>query len=253
MKDNYSVFSKHYNEINSSVSEAVRMQTLEFARRSGVKSVCDFGCGTGELIKLFYNNKMDAYGCDISVSMVREAERELACCNGVEIKHADMVEYNPPVHVDLATSFFDSINYLLSEEAWVRFFNNVFQILNKGGYFIFDFVTVYDLKECWPGYHSNLQGQDWVLQRLSEFDLQKQIGIELMQWSLFRENHWQTYTEIHEHFALTKERVHRLLTDIGFIDIKMTDSDTGNDVYDNETTRIMVHAKKNKGTKWKAG
>jgi len=209
-----------------------------------IDSLCDFACGTGTLMLELSRSGKTVFGCDLSPSMYKTAATILKDVKNAHVDHGDMVIYRPPQEVDLATCLFDSVNYLMFRDKWRSFFQNVAFVLRPGGFFIFDYVSLFDLESCWPGYHSVMEGKEWILTRLSEYDRVSGRGIEKMIWHTYHNNHWQTETEIHEHTSLPESLVEEFLADAGLTIIKIMDADTFEKVYEFETTRILVIAQK---------
>jgi SAM-dependent methyltransferase len=217
---------------------------LSIAINEGFKSICDFACGTGLLIKLFQGNNLNVCGCDLSDKMIEVARQNTLIQDDRILSVANMTTYKPPQPVDIATCNYDSINYLLNKKLWEKYFLNVFSILNDNGQFIFDFVTLYDIRKCWPGYKQYHENENWALLRTAEYDRSNDIGIEWFNWYIYQDGVWMQDTEKHQHVSLEKETVRDLLLSAGFASVDMTDADSGREVYDSETTRIEVCAYK---------
>lgn len=58
----------------------------------------------------------------------------------------DMTDFTLNKAFDLITCNYDAINHLISFEDWQKMFNNVYSHLKVGGIFIFDFNTLFKLK-----------------------------------------------------------------------------------------------------------
>jgi cyclopropane fatty-acyl-phospholipid synthase-like methyltransferase len=244
MKLPYNIFAAYYDTITRSAQDEKNKMILSIAKNEGVNSICDFGCGTGLLMKLFKKNNLNTFGCDLSDKMIEIAKINTLIQDDRILSVEDMTTYKPPQLVDIATCNYDSINYLLNEKLWKKYFLNVYSILNDNGQFIFDFVTLYDIRKCWPGYKQYHENEHWALLRIAEYDRSNDIGIEWFNWHIYQDGVWIQDTEKHQHASLEKETVRDLLLSAGFASVDMTDADSGAEIFDNETTRIEVRAYK---------
>ena len=97
----------------------------------GVTSVCELGCGTGQMTTLFAKDGKEVIGIDFSPEMLMVAQ-DHAYDNGLDILYLmqDMSEFEIGQQVDLICSCCDSINYLLEVEEVQSTFKNVYHALN---------------------------------------------------------------------------------------------------------------------------
>ncbi|BDU50002.1 class I SAM-dependent DNA methyltransferase [Haliovirga abyssi] len=104
--------------------------------------IMDLGCGTGEILIRLYKDGYKVLGVDISSDMLSVAQDKMVE-DGISIPlvNMDMRELRLPVEVDLVVSFFDTINYLTSENELETTLENIYKHLPKNGFFIFDIVT----------------------------------------------------------------------------------------------------------------
>lgn len=122
-------------------------QCLE-SQKVKVESVCELGCGTGQMTMLFAKDGKKVIGIDYSPEMLMIAqdhayEEELSILYSMQ----DMSEFELEGEVDLICSCCDSMNYLLEEEAVLNTFRQVYKYLSKEGMFIFDMNTAYKYQE----------------------------------------------------------------------------------------------------------
>ena len=113
-----------------------------------VESVCELGCGTGQMTMLFAKSGKEVIGIDYSPEMLMVAQ-DHAYDEGVSILYSmqNMAEFELEDEVDLICSCCDSMNYLLEEEDILSTFKQVHKYLKKDGLFIFDMNTAYKYKE----------------------------------------------------------------------------------------------------------
>jgi len=124
------------------IKECVSTQGIQ------VESVCELGCGTGQMTMLFAKDKKEVIGIDYSPEMLMVAQ-DHAYDEGVSILYSmqNMADFELEGEVDLICSCCDSINYLLEEEDVLSTFKQVHKYLADKGLFIFDMNTAYKYKE----------------------------------------------------------------------------------------------------------
>lgn len=131
-------FCKLYNELGWNFApEAFSEILLQWISRNqiSVKNSLDLGCGTGILCDILFQNGIEASGMDFSENMINIARERNS---SIPFSVGDMVTYLPDTQFDLVTSTEDALNHILTPEKVFRVFQNVFQYLSPGGYFIFD-------------------------------------------------------------------------------------------------------------------
>ena len=105
-------------------------------------TLIDVACGTGsmavELTKRGYRmNGADA--CDEMLDVARA--KVLDGGYDIELYHRSFHELEGLDRQDCVMSLYDSVNYLLTHEEMARMFENVHEILHRGGLYIFDVCT----------------------------------------------------------------------------------------------------------------
>ena len=139
-------FSKLYNINNQNdFSEALFNNFKEYIVEKNLvfNSHLDLACGTGifciNMAKLGIGK---VRGIDISEGMINQAKSNAAKENiDIEFCVDDMTKASSFDKFDLITCNYDSINHLENFDAWKKTFNNVYNMLNDNGYFLFDFNT----------------------------------------------------------------------------------------------------------------
>ncbi len=134
-------FCKVYNEFGwNYFPEAFGEQLLIWLEQNNVKvkASLDLACGTGVLCEILHAQGIDASGMDFSEGMI-----EIAKQRNPEIFYevADMITYRPEKHFDLVTCTGDALNHIMDLSDIEKIFQNVYNYLNKGGYFIFDILS----------------------------------------------------------------------------------------------------------------
>ncbi len=134
-------FCKVYNEFGwNYFPEAFGEQLLLWLKEHEieVKSSLDLACGTGVLCEILHAQGIDANGMDFSEGMI-----DIAKSRNSEIFYevADMITYRPDKSFDLVTCTGDAINHIMELSDVQKIFQNVYDYLNVGGYFIFDILS----------------------------------------------------------------------------------------------------------------
>ena len=120
------------------------------SHRIGGRTMVDVACGTGTLALKMARRGWDVVGVDGSEGMLAQAAAKIAgSAHRVALLHQDMRELALPRPVHLATSFFDSLNHLMTTEDLGVTFRRVRQALVPGGWFVFDTSTERCFTSLW--------------------------------------------------------------------------------------------------------
>lgn len=121
---------------------------LDLARNRGWEGgpLLDLGCGTGNAAIPMVERGFDVTGLDASAQMLAVAEAKLPDTTFVV---CDFETFSLPRAFSLVYSVFDSLNNLLSPDAFGRAAERVFAHLEPGGLFVFDVNTTRGLKMLW--------------------------------------------------------------------------------------------------------
>jgi SAM-dependent methyltransferase len=101
------------------------------------KTLLEFGCGTGSLIKIL-SKQYKCVGIDRSSGMVKEARRKVPSCS---FSVADIAEIQSGGKFDIVLCAFDTINHITEFSSWRTVFRNACEHLNPQGIFVFDINT----------------------------------------------------------------------------------------------------------------
>lgn len=123
-----------------------RLAKLGFAGRRAL----DLACGTGSALEAMRADGFAAWGADLAREMLlaaRASRRDggrLACCDFRALCFAGG-------SFDLVTSFYDSVNYLLTPADLTTALREMARVLKPGGYAVFDLNTRHTLAQHWTG------------------------------------------------------------------------------------------------------
>lgn len=155
MEPPYSAYATVYDRLGQAwFGEAAALEVLAWLRAQGATlgRVLDLCCGTGSASLVFAEHGMAVTGVDRSAAML-EVARSKAAAAGRELRlvEQDVVTFDVPGPFDLVTCFYDSLNYLRSEQdlAWV--FEGVRQVLADDGWLAFDLNSRKKLEREWVG------------------------------------------------------------------------------------------------------
>ncbi len=131
----YEILSKFYSELMSDVDYKSWAEYLfEIYEDFGCNNsqILELGGGNGNLGSELNNLGFDVVLTDLSLPMIKQSRniKKKVCCNMEKLPFKEQF--------DFIFSAFDSVNYLLSDDALSRLFNEVGAILNEDGIFTFD-------------------------------------------------------------------------------------------------------------------
>ncbi|NJN27895.1 MAG: class I SAM-dependent methyltransferase [Cyclobacteriaceae bacterium] len=102
----------------------------------------DLACGTGRHLDELHNiGYVQLSGSDISGSMIKVAEERFKTQGkSVKLYNSSFQKSNEiPGEYDVVISMFSAVNYIINYQDQVLSFRNIYNLLKKGGVFIFDF------------------------------------------------------------------------------------------------------------------
>ena len=128
--------------------------------------VLDFGCGTSEELLYFTQLGYSVRGIDISPEMISISKKKLPAA---QFFTGDIRSYVSEKKFDNAVCVFDTVNYITKPDELSGFFRCVNKSLKTGGLFLFDFNSVYGLKNEWEGVKIE-ETEDFFISYESFFD-----------------------------------------------------------------------------------
>lgn len=140
MQDGFAPIANHYDEMMEHVDYERWLQIatcvggmLPFPCRH-----LEAGCGTGVLMKRLVEGGWDSVGMDLSPAMLHVARQRYGLNRLVQ---ANFCALPFREHFHLVTCLFDSLNFLLTEEAFTEALGSFHKVLAPNGVFYFDVVT----------------------------------------------------------------------------------------------------------------
>ena len=182
-------------------------------------NILDLACGEGTFAIKLAELGYQVTGVDLSEEMLKMA-RESAKKEGREVKflREDMREISFSKEYDLVTCWFDSMNYLLSEEDWKRVFKNVRNSLTEDGVFIFDMNTLYGLSVEWqnPSCYVAQDKKDIFEVHRKSFDEEHNSAVLNITGFLKENDGWTKFQEKHQEVSYPLEKIEKMFSGIGF-------------------------------------
>ena len=138
--------------------------------------IADISCGTGSccghLLELGYR----VVGSDSSLSMLKHAYLKAAKQQwNLNVYCADMCRQPLKKQCDAIISLYDSMNYLISDRAWLHCLKDAFTILNPGGLFIFDVSTLRNSMQEFSNYRQKDKVESGAYVRESTFNRESNV------------------------------------------------------------------------------
>ncbi len=213
-----------------SLSFSARMvdYTLEILRKFNFEpeKILDVCCGTGTALERFAELGYWADGLDRSKGMLTVARRKVKdhrvrlyhqALPHLEITQKGNSGKTGLKQYDLITSYFDSLNFLLTEKDLRAAFHSIYRHIKPGGWFIFDMNTVAMFKVLWNEHPWVGVRNDMIWIMRSEF-LKKKSMTRLRGTYLDKRGaNWKRYDELLYERAYPNKKIKSMLRGVGFI------------------------------------
>ena len=183
------------------------------------QTVLDIACGEGTFAVAMAKKGFQVTGVDRSPQMLQfareRAERENA---KVAFLLQDMRSLPFEERFDLATCWFDSLNYILELEGIQKTFAGVYRALKKAGLFIFDMNTVYGLAVAWQREPCYIQqnSPEFFEIHFPSYDFEKRIAITSILGFAKEGDGWIRVDEEHKERGYTLEEIRQCSQAVGF-------------------------------------
>ncbi len=179
----------------------------------------DVACGEGSFAVAMAQSGWQVTGIDQSAEMLQLA-REHAKASGVEVdfRQGDMREPFDLAGYDLATCWYDSLNYLLTPANLAAAFANARAALKPDGWFVFDMNTIYGLAFGWQQKACYVQQDNLSVFELhrASYNFEEQIAsLHMTAFEPVGENKWERIDEIHRERGYPLKEIQSLLEEVG--------------------------------------
>ncbi|MFO7676748.1 MAG: methyltransferase domain-containing protein [bacterium] len=209
----YDRFMSHYVDYPGWVDYVGRI----FARfRVEPRTVLDVACGTGIPSVLLARRGYRVTGVDRSEEMLAVLRRKAGDLP-IRLVRADITDFSLAEPADAAISLYDSVNYLLTEDALGRCFACVRRALAPGGLFAFDMNTVYSLSVFWGNRVAPREAGGIRSVWDNSYDPETRVStLKLSFWEAAPDGGLARFDEEHRERAYTRHEVKRCLKAVGF-------------------------------------
>ncbi|MCU0611034.1 MAG: class I SAM-dependent methyltransferase [Candidatus Eisenbacteria bacterium] len=184
--------------------------------------VLDAACGEGSFAVAMAARGVDVTGIDASPRMIALAGQRAAAA-GVSVRFlcGDMRHLPFRGQFDLVTCWYDSLNYLVSEEALGRAFGSAFGALAPGGLYAFDMNTTYGLAVNWRRTECYVQRDDGGVFEVHRprYDFEADTATLRITAFLREGEHWRRVDEQHHERGYRIEAIRAMLQAAGFAEL----------------------------------
>jgi SAM-dependent methyltransferase len=182
-------------------------------------SAVDVACGSGTLALGLAQKGWRVYGVDASPDMLAQARQKAAALDrptAVTWLQADVREFSLPETVDLATSTYDSLNYMLTLDDLRRAFRCVAGALRPGGLFVFDMNTERAFLQNWNDTVYFVEDEDLAIVIKSIYEAETRQATATITGFVRRGELYERFQEIHTERAYHHTEVIAALESSGF-------------------------------------
>lgn len=244
----YANFASVYDRLMQDVpySEWIKYLDRLFQKHGIVpKNILDIGCGTGNVTLPLAEMGYSLTGLDMSAEMLAAAEAKAREKNlNIKWVQQDMTMMDlGGLKYDLVISMTDSLNYLEDSKSMEQVFSQVKEILNPGGWFIFDLNSYYKISQVFGDNTFTLQDED--IAYIWENNYDPESGTCIMDLTFFvreADGRYRRFQEQHSETGYDVEVIEQLLTQTGF-SVEAVYAEDSFDVPVKTTERIYFAAK----------
>lgn len=189
----------------------------------------DLACGTGTMSFLMAQKGYDMIGVDVSEDMLSEAYEKMYQQNKrVLFLNQNILNLDLYGTVDAAYCTCDALNYLLTEEEFIKALSNVALFLNPKGIFIFDLKTDNKYRKMGNGtYNDIVDGASYIWK--NHYDTDTYINEYHIQF--FTKSNTDTnksFEEVHRQRSYSICEVQAFVKEAGFEMVSVQDNYTDN-------------------------
>ncbi len=221
MRGIYEAYAPIYRRINQGAwSEYLARWTLDWLHTRGIVTgrAIDWGCGDGAAAVHFAQAGWRVVGIDRSRAMLRLAQHRPQPADMLSWREGDLCRGWIDQPADVATAFYDTLNYLTSVADLQAGWRTLAQSIVRGGYIIIDVNTSYEYETAWNGrYLITADTEDvFVLNRL-HYAAATRLATGRITW-FAREAEadlWQRGSETHRQRGHSDEEILTAITQAG--------------------------------------
>lgn len=155
----YQTFAYVYDEVmDQNLYQAWLDFTLRHTKPAYNASLLELACGTGALAVQLAQAGYQVTALDLSEEMLTvAADRAISENVQVQFVAGDMGDLSEVGRYQIVTCFSDSLCYMEDREAVQQVFDEVWQVLEPGGLFLFDVHSIHQMDDIFPEYSYHYQ------------------------------------------------------------------------------------------------
>ncbi len=181
--------------------------------------VLDLACGEGTFAIEAARLGFKVTGIDLSKEMIEIARgRAEEAAPKATFHRQDMRELSLDGSFGLATSWFDSMNYLTSRSDFRKTLENVHELLDDEGLFVFDMNTIHGLSVQWQEHDCYVQRDDSSVFEIHRtgYDWPERIARLTITFFINQGDTWERHEEAHLEKGYELEEVGEMARQAGF-------------------------------------
>lgn len=141
----YTKFAAAYDKIMHNVDYVKwvnYIRSLFMHYRCEPHRILELACGTGTVMVQLAKYGYEMWGLDRAAEMLESAQKKAdKTGQKIELFQGDMRDFSFDEKFDAVLCLYDSINYILEKDEMAQVFENVYNVLEPNGLFIFDVTT----------------------------------------------------------------------------------------------------------------
>lgn len=219
MSASYVNFAYYYDQLIDDAFYQAYVKRIDNINK--FKNIIDLGCGSGRLCFMLKRADNEVSGVDLSAEMLMMAQNynlEHQC--GVYFFNENLTQLTlNKNYYDLVTCTLDTLNYIEGLEHLKKIFATVYDALEEGGYFMFDVLT--------PFYIDQIVNDYTQTEKLDTFEYVwhvEKVAISQIKHQLKIDDVENEYYEEHFQYIYTAESLNKLLKDVGFEQIDVSEA-----------------------------
>ena len=215
------VYSKYgYSEFSARLVDLLPHVLAKIRARP--RDILDLPCGEGTFAVAMVRRGYRVTGIDRSGAMLHVARRRAKeARKAVRFIQKDIRVLRFHEEFDLATSWYDSLNYLLRLEDLEATFEGVFRALRPGGFFVFDMNSPHTLSKGWQLHPSfvEVDTRDAFVVHRSTWDARKKVASLRVTCFSRRSDRWSRVDEIHRERGYSLSQIRLSLRNAGLQEV----------------------------------
>lgn len=217
----YTKFAVAYDEMMDNVDYvrwANYMHNLFVHYRCQPSKVLELACGTGSILVKLAQKGYEMWGVDRAAEMIEIAQMKADKADQkVELFQGDMRYFSFDEKFDAVLCLYDSINYILKKDEMMQVFENVHNVLNPNGLFIFDITTEHNIVQHFHGQTFAENKEDFSYVWKNTYSYKDKICRTKLTFFLREENDlFRRYEEFHIQKIFEVDEIEKWLKKSGY-------------------------------------